>query len=440
MLKYHIPVPGAEIHQTEGNLGMQGPFSTRAAALAVAGVLVSSTALSACSTTSEGSSDGSTPGVSDDTITLGALSTLTGTFAAGSKRQLAGARLYWDQVNASGGVCDGRSVEIEARDNGYDPQQTVTAYSDISSDILAIQLLTGTPMTEAVAPQMESDHVSAIPMSWSPDLLGRGSVLIPGTTYNVDMANAIDYLLETKQIEKGDTVGYIYFEGDFGGAGLEGAEYAADQHDITIDPYQVDPTVTDLSAQIKQIADNDSSAILMSTSPPLLANAAALADTRGLDVPIIVPTPTFVPELLDSPAAAQIAERVLVFSPYNAWTADTAGVKSLRKEFEKNGDSGTPQQFYIAGYAAAKLMHSALTSVCEAGSLTREALEDEFAQADTFAMDGLSVDLDFSNRDAPAALGDYVLEVDTDVPGGLVPVERKPFVGADASSLVAEGE
>lgn len=396
-------------------------------------------ALAGCSTVAEEPEDQvDVPGVTDSTITLGALSALTGTFAAGATRQLAGAEQYWKTVNDNGGVCDGRTVEIVARDNGYDPQKTVTAYSDISSQILAVQLLTGTAMTEAVAPQMEADGVSAIPMSWSPTLLGKESILIPGTTYDIDMVNAVDYLVEEGTLSDGDSIGYIYFQGDFGESGLAGATFAAEQHGITVDPYQVDPTVTDLSSQISQIAAAGSAAIFMSTNPPLLANAAAVSDTQGLDVPIVTPTPTYVPELLSSPAADQIAERVIVVSPYNAWSAKDDALKFLRDEFDKGGDDGTPQQFFIAGYAAASLMHKAIEAACDQGQLTRESLKEQFSSATSFEMKGLSVDLDFSDRSVPASLADYFHHAGKDAEGGLKPLVTEPYQGDDAEAFLQE--
>jgi hypothetical protein len=194
--------------------------------------------------------------------------------------------------------------------------------------------------------------------------------------------------------------------------------------------------VSDLTAQISKIQSAGDAAILMSANPPLLANAAAVSGTQGLDVPIVVPTPTFVPELLDSPAADQIAERVIVVSPYNAWSADDDAIKFLRDEFDKSGDDGTPQQFFIAGYAAASLMHSAIVAACDAGPLTRETLNQQFASATTFDMKGLSVDLDFSDRSAPAADGDYLHHVDKDAAGGLTPLVTEPYTGDDVAAFL----
>jgi len=56
------------------------------------------------------------PGVTDKTITLGALMDLTNVFAAGSKGILEGTNLYWDSVNADGGPLPER-LEVAASSN-----------------------------------------------------------------------------------------------------------------------------------------------------------------------------------------------------------------------------------------------------------------------------------------------------------------------------------
>lgn len=415
------------------------PRSLSKKALAVtAASLMGLGLLAGCSTTDNGGGGGGSekvPGVTEKTIELGTLQALTGSFAPGAKAQLAGAKLYWEKANAEGGVCDGRLVQLQARDHAYDPQKAVTQYSAIRNDILAIQLLTGTAMTEAVASQMKSDDVVSIPMSWSPDLLGKPSILIPGTTYDVDMINAVDYLLKEGKIKKGDNISYLYFQGDFGGPGFEGAKYAAEKNGLTINEFQVNPN-SDLTSEINQIKAKGSTAIFMSTNPPLLQKAANLSADAGLNVPIVVPTPTFGPELLGGAGAANLIDRVLVVSPYNAWTGESAGLTALRDEYKKSGDTETPQQFYIAGYAAASLMHSALEATCKNGALTRANLAKEFENIKSFQMDGLSVDLSYSDRSVPPALGDYIMKVDKEAVGGLTPVTPKPFKGDDAKPLL----
>lgn len=377
-----------------------------------------------------------TPGVNAKTITMGAILSLTGVFASGAKAQLAGMHLYWDKVNANGGVCDGRTIKIAARDHHYNVQQAVTAYSGIHNQILAIQGLTGTPMSKALAPRMAAQSVVAIPMSFSPVLLDRGSILIPGSTYDVDMVNAVDYLVQTGALKKGDTISYVYFPGGYGGAGLNGAKFAAEKQGITVLPFQVTPSVSDLSAQIREMVSADVDAMFMSVSPPLLANAAAVSHTEGLDIPIVVPGPNFVPALMESSAAEQIADRVMVASAYNAWSADMPTMNKVRAMYEKTEQNVDPQQFMLLGYVASEIMHSALQSVCAAGDLTRQNLLQAFSEIKSFDLNGLAVDVSYLDRSMPPSIATYIVQAKQGVAGGLVPLMDTPFTGENVQAYV----
>jgi ABC-type branched-subunit amino acid transport system substrate-binding protein len=69
------------------------------------------------------SDKGSTVGVTDDTITIGAHFPLTGIAAPGYSEIPLGAQAYFDYVNANGGV-NGRKIKYIARDDGYNPTNT----------------------------------------------------------------------------------------------------------------------------------------------------------------------------------------------------------------------------------------------------------------------------------------------------------------------------
>lgn len=384
-----------------------------------------------------GTSMAATPGVSSNTVNMGAILSLTGIFASGAKAQLAGMNIYWNRVNDNGGVCDGRTIKITARDHHYNVQQAVTAYSDIHDQVLAIQGLTGTPMSKALAPRMAAQNVVAITMGFSPVLLDRKSILVPGSTYDVNMVNAVDYLVQQGVLEEGDTIGYVYFPGGYGGMGLRGAQFAAQKNGIEVMPFQVTPSVSDLSAQINEMAAAEVDAIFMSGSPPLLANAAAVSHTAGLDVPIVVPAPNFVPELMESSAAEQIDARVIVVGAYNAWTADVPAMETLRALYQKSDQESTPQQFLILGYVASKIMHAALEKVCAHGELTRDNLVQAFSNIESFDLNGLAVNVSYQNRSMPPSLKTYISKAKQGVPGGLVPVMDHPFKGKSIPSYIA---
>ncbi len=378
------------------------------------------------------------PGVTAKDINLGAILPLTGVFAAGGKAQLAGYHLYWNRVNKKGGICDGRTVHIIARDHHYNVQKAVTAYSDIRGQIFAIQGITGTPMTKALVPRMNARNIVGVENGFSPVVLGKRSVLIPGSTYDVDMVNAVDYLVKKGVLKKGDTMGYVYFPGGYGGAGLKGAKYAAKEHGIDVLEYQVTPSVSDLSSQIHKMASAEVNAIFMSVSPSLLANAAAVSHTAGLDVPIVVPAPNFVPALMDSSAADQIDGRVLVASAYNAWSADTLAMKKVRKLYAKSDQKVEPQQFILLGYVGAMIMHYALQKVCDQGELTRQSLIDAFSKIESFDLHGLAVNVSYQKRSVPPSTKTYITKAKKGVAGGLVTIMDHPFEGKDIQSYIED--
>ena len=162
------------------------------------------------------------PGVTDDTITLGVLTDQSGPFAALATSIAQGRQLFWDARNADGGVCD-RSVEFTTSDHGYNAQNATSLYADMQPDVLAFAELLGSPMIAALLPAIGQDTVPTMAVSWSSNLLDSPYIVIAGTTYDVEMINVVQWLLDEGRIAEGDTIGHIYLEGDYGENALAGA-------------------------------------------------------------------------------------------------------------------------------------------------------------------------------------------------------------------------
>ena len=185
----------------------------------------------------EGSSEGGVKterGVEGNTITLGALTDLTGVFAALGKDITNAQALYWQNQNAGDKVCGKYDVKLEVKDHGYVTQQGVQLYGSIHDDVLAIEQTIGSPINTALAPQIESDKMVNIPAAWAQSLTENPENAIVGATYEIEMINVLDYLLKEGKIKEGDKIGHIYFEGEYGEGGLQGSKYFADKHDMTI--------------------------------------------------------------------------------------------------------------------------------------------------------------------------------------------------------------
>lgn len=93
----------------------------------------------------------STPASAD--IVIGQTSGFSGPVAASVKELTEGARLYFDAVNARGGV-NGQRIELVSLDDKFDPKLAAENARQliVEKDALALFLSRGTPHTEAIAP------------------------------------------------------------------------------------------------------------------------------------------------------------------------------------------------------------------------------------------------------------------------------------------------
>lgn len=403
--------------------------------------------LSGCSTKAADNSDGAAgsdgvktgPGVTADTITLGALVDLTAVFAANSKSILQGANLFWDDLNARGGVC-GRKVELQVADHGYDPQKGLSAYRDMSSKVLAISPVLGSSVITALVPSFEQDNMTAAMAAWTSDVLPNPHLQITGTTYDVEMINAIDYLIQQQQLKPGDSIGHIYFVGDFGGSALKGSLFAAKKHNLKVVQQQIKPSDTDLSAQVTQLKAAGVKAILLSAGSPQTASVASVASAVGLDVPIMGNGPIFTPELLNTPAKDALEKHVMTVSSVAPPSYDAPGVKKFLTEFQKaNPDTQPTQNGSMYGYAAAQIMSVVLQKACENKDLTRDGVQAALHSLSGYDSQGtVAGTLGYTDPSVPPTRMVYISKVDASASGGLSTI-GKPFESETAKEYDFRG-
>ncbi|GHD25760.1 ABC transporter substrate-binding protein [Streptomyces galbus] len=385
-------------------------------------------AATGCSSKADGSgtSDGADgvkggPGVSAKTVRLGALTDLTGPYATLGKSIVQAQQMWADQTNADGGIC-GRKVEIVVKDHGYDVQKAVTAYADIAPDVVALPQVIGSPVVAALLDDVERDHLLTFPQAWAASLLGHSSVQVLGTTYDVDMIAAVDFLTRTKGLKKGDSIGHVYFEGDYGSNALEGSTWAARKAGLKVVGQKIKATDTDLSAQVSALRAAGVKAVLISAGPAQTASLVGVAASKGLKVPVVSSAPGFAPQLMKTPAAPALAGLLNVVSAAPAVSSDLPGVRRMVAAYQKKYPGALVDSGVLSGYNAAELLGADLKKACAAGSLAREDVVKAHRSqknADT----GLGTPQDFSDVDRPASLKTYVLKPDAGAVGGLVEAE-----------------
>lgn len=379
------------------------------------------------------------PGVTDSTIKIGSLVDLTAVFASLSKSVVQGTELFWKQQNAAGGVC-GRSVEVVVRDHGYDPQRAISSYRELSGDVLGMQTILGSPVITALRPSIDRDDMFAGVGGWSASVLDDPHLQIQGTTYDIETISGLDYLVRTAGIKRGDKIGHIYFEGDFGENALQGSQFLASRTGMTVVGQKIRPSDTDLSAQVAALRNAGVAAILVSAGPTQTASAAGVAAATGLAVPIVANGPGFTPQLLSTPAGAALKQHLYVVSSIAPPSLDMPAARQLQDAFTKAYPDSAPTQVgSVFGYVQAQITRDVLQRACDRKDLTRQGVLDAVRRTSELDTGGLVAGtLDYTRPGEPPSRSVYVARADAGVPGGLR-VAEGPFVAEPARDYKPAG-
>jgi ABC-type branched-subunit amino acid transport system substrate-binding protein len=407
----------------------------------IALALVSSlTVIGACSTQNPNTSGGGAAagtlktgtGVTDTTITVGMITDLSGPFAAGAAIQVTQTRAYYDKLSKDGGVC-GRSVRVEVQDHGYDPQKAVTLYRSMAANVVALQQVLGGPTSAAVLPLAEADNMYLGGHGWASVALKYRNAQIPGTTYSIEGANAVDYLVDKLGVTQGQKVGVVYFVGDYGSDSLAGAKYAADQRGVQIVPQEITSRDNDLTAQASALKQAGVSAVILAAAPTQLASLAAVLASQGVNVPIVGNTPTFGPSLLKTPAGPALQRNFYTVTSIAPYSYDQPGVRAAVQMYQAVAPQGETGWEVPLAYAQAELLTAALKGACDAKDLTPAGVVNAMRNTSNFDTQGLfATPLTYTDVAQPPTRTVYVSRASGDAPGGLQVLES--YRGPNAQS------
>jgi ABC-type branched-subunit amino acid transport system substrate-binding protein len=406
------------------------PTRHRPGRAVAAGALAAALLAAGCSTkttndTSPVASGGSVatgPGVTDQTIKLGVLSDRTGAFAAVGKAIEQGRALFWDDKNAKGGVCD-RKVEFVVKDHGYNTQTAVTAYSQIENEVLALDELLGSPMIAGLLDSLDSDQMLTMAASLSSSLLANPAVVITGSTYDIEMINGVEWLTRNRGLAKGDKIGHVFLEGDYGENAASGSRAAAKEYGLRLVEHKIKPTDNDLTAQVTALRGEGVKYVLLTTTPPQTASAVAVAEASGYDATFLASSPAFSSALLKSAARPALEKRLLVSTSLAPFSSAETGPTKVRDAFLAKYPQQVKSAFVLYGYAQGEIMSQILSVACRNGQLTREGLRKAFQSLTEVQTDGLIATLDYSKPGQIPARQTRLVRPDASAPGGLTQVQ-----------------
>ena len=255
---------------------------------------------------------GSSPGITDDTITLGITTPLSGPTAGPGTCTVAGVTAYFGAKNADGGIEFGdgqtRTVEIEALDDTYDPQQAAANYDQLKDDVFAMTAGLGTPTNRAWRDAAIADEVPQV-------LIMTGDPIFSDTEESPwqlgfvpkyqNEGEAFGELLAAS----GDQhrVAILSQNDDYGEGYVEGFKSAvegADNIEI-VDELTYEATDTSVDAQITELAASDADVIFNAMSlVPLVVSALQKAQQLNWKPSWFLPSNTSSPTAILEPGGA----------------------------------------------------------------------------------------------------------------------------------------
>jgi len=192
--------------------------------------LLTATAMVAAGTMAQAQSQG----VSDTEVVIGSVNDLSGIFAAVGVPATKGANLYFDKINAAGGV-HGRKIRFVVEDHGYQMPKAMQGYNKLLNrdKVFAMMQSLGTPMNLAGFRLMDPMGIPNV----SPLTAARQMLQEPMRNKFTSFSSYYDQArVGTAYLAKefgGQEVCTMYLPTDFGKEILEGTQAGAAEAGIT---------------------------------------------------------------------------------------------------------------------------------------------------------------------------------------------------------------
>ena len=384
-------------------------------------------ALSGCANSSSGTSTSSLkagPGVdvTNKTITLGILSPYSGPVADPIGKPLArGVKVFFDSVNASGGV-DGYKVKFLEEDTQYSPQLEVQLYNQIHTKVAMIADSLGTPTTFAIKDLAAADHMLISGATLSSALAREKYLVLVGTPYRLQVENAFDYVVNKLGVHN-PSVGIIYQNDEYGQDGLTGYKEAVNfyhLHDVGQAAYAV--TDTDFTAQVSQLKAAGAKYVFLTAIPTATAGIIATAFKLGYNPQWILQSPAFALALLSVPGLGALMSHAWLVSQGANW-GDTSvpGMAQMMSDVQKYAPGQKPDGYFEFGYTESKITYAILKKALDNNDITRDGLFKAFESLQNVDLGGLLPPVNYGsspNQRVPSR-DSVIFAIDPTQPAGI---------------------
>jgi branched-chain amino acid transport system substrate-binding protein len=304
-------------------------------------------------------------------IILGQSAAFTGPAAQLGIQFNRGAQIWFDQLNAQGGV-NGKTIEIKKMDDGYEPDRcAANTVKLIDSGVFALFGYIGTPTCLAAMPMVKAEHIPFIaPFTGAMGLRDASNKMVfhLRASYNDETALIVKQLtyLGQKKIA-------VFYQNDaYGQAGLDGVMKALEAQDLKpVALATVDRNSVDVAGAVKTLMASNPDAIVQVSaykSSAAFIRASRQSGYRGTYYNMsFVGTQALSAELGKDAAGVMVSQ--VVPSPFDTARPIT---REYREAVRTAGADAQVNFSSMEGYLAAKVLTEGLR---RAGpNATRETL------------------------------------------------------------------
>jgi len=250
--------------------------------VALSTALVLALGLAGCSTSGSTAEMGAE---NDAPIRVGAILSLTGSYAALGASEKQALELEVERFNAAGGV-GGRQIEVVIEDDATDEAKAVAAASKLieQDGVIAIIGATGTGQSMAVRGDVQRAGVPQVSMAGGTVITGEFDPLVFQTPWSNTIV--VPFVLEAIKESGATKIAVLSDTGGYGKDGLPIIEQDAPGLGLTIVANETfNPGDTDMTAQLTKVRASGAQAVLLWTAgkeaATIMKNAEGLGMTSG---------------------------------------------------------------------------------------------------------------------------------------------------------------
>ena len=323
---------------------------------------------------------GSPGGTAAEPIKIGAIVSLTGTYASLGGPEKNTLDMEVKRINDAGGV-NGRKIEVIIEDDGTDEAKAVAAASKLIDQDKVVALIgaTGTGQTMAVRGNVDRAGIPEVSMAGGSAVTATFDPLVFQTPWPNGVVLPYEFAYMKKHgITK---IGVISDTGGFGKDGLAVAQAAAPKAGITIVSNQAfNPGDTGMTTQLTKIKGSGAQAILIITSGSEAATIVQNAKQLGITLPLYGTHGNARVEFIKGAGSAAdgflfAAGKILIPESWGKGTAEYKVSKDFVDRYAAAYNGEKPSTFAGHAYDALNIIVEGAKRV--QGDLTPTALRDE---------------------------------------------------------------